>query len=48
MKIRSIEEFKKKYFPRSFEKERISKITDPKDLGIEMAKKTIEKIWRMI
>jgi hypothetical protein len=42
--FRSIEDFKKEYFPDTFEKEKKEKPTDAHELGISFANESLEKI----
>lgn len=41
---RSIKEFEKEFFPKSFERRMAEKPTDAQALGISLAKKSLEKI----
>ena len=41
---RSMVEFEKKFFPKSFEKRTIERPTDAQDLGISLAKESLDKI----
>jgi len=45
--IRSISEFKRKYFPKAYEKDRIEKMA-PEELGEEWAKETMEKVRELM
>jgi hypothetical protein len=42
--FRSVEEFEAEYFPRSFEEKSKKETTDPKSIGIDLAKESLEKI----
>lgn len=46
--FRSIVEFEKKYFPKSFEKRMAEKPTDAHALGISFAKESLDKIRRLL
>ena len=47
MMIRTVGEFKKRYFPKAYEKERKEKMT-PEELGEEFAKETMEKVKKIL
>jgi len=42
----AMNEFEKKYFPKSFEKKMAEKPTNARDLGIWLAKESLDKIRR--
>ncbi len=46
--FRSMMEFEKKYFPKSFEKRMAEKPTDARALGISLAKESLDKIGRQL
>ena len=46
--FRSMTEFEKKYFPKSFEKRMAQKPTDARALGISLAKESLDKIGRQL
>ncbi|MEA1995294.1 MAG: hypothetical protein U9N18_03970 [Campylobacterota bacterium] len=46
--IRSMIEFERKYFPKSFEKRMTEKPTDARALGICLAKESLDKIKRQL
>jgi len=43
---RSMIEFEKKFFPKSFEKRMSEQLTDPQALGISLAKESLDRIRR--
>jgi len=42
--LRSMTEFAKEYFPKSFEKRMAEKLTDARAIGIDLAKESLNKI----
>ena len=46
--FRTMMEFEKKYFPKSFEKRMAEKPTDAHALGIRLAKESLDKIRRQL
>jgi len=46
--FRSMIEFEKKYFPKSFEKRMAEKPTDARALGSSLAKESLDKIGRQL
>ncbi|MFO7996689.1 MAG: hypothetical protein R6U93_06070 [Dehalococcoidia bacterium] len=46
--FRSMMEFEKKYFPKSFKKRMAEKPTDARALGISLAKESLDKIKRQL
>jgi len=46
--FRSMMEFEKKYFPKSFKKRMTEKPTDAHDLGISLSMETLNKIRRQM
>jgi len=45
---RSMMEFEKRFFPKSFEKRMAEKPTDAQALGVSLAKESLEKIRRRL
>ena len=46
--IRSMRDFERIYFPKSFEKRSIEKATDAETLGVTWAKESIEMVKKLI
>lgn len=46
--FRSMEDFKKEYFPEAFEKEKEEKPTDAHAIGISYAKESLERIKKQL
>ena len=42
--FKTMEEFEKEYFPKSFKKQLLEGITDPHDLGVALAQESLEII----
>lgn len=41
--IRSRKEIEERYFPKALENEKMKRITDPRDLGINLARESLER-----